>query len=84
MRRITIRYHHEREGWWADSPDLPGFSAAGRDFNDLRDRTLAALGEIIEGPYLVVEENRVYRAHETQSTSNLTDAVSHLDVALPA
>jgi predicted RNA binding protein YcfA (HicA-like mRNA interferase family) len=29
MSEVRIRYHHEPEGWWADSPDLPGFSVAG-------------------------------------------------------
>jgi predicted RNase H-like HicB family nuclease len=34
MTGVRIRYHHEAEGWWADSPDLPGFSAAGETFTE--------------------------------------------------
>ena len=28
MRRVTVIYHHEGNSWWAESNDLPGFSAA--------------------------------------------------------
>jgi hypothetical protein len=27
--KVVMDYHHEPEGWWADSEDLPGFTAAG-------------------------------------------------------
>ena len=35
--RFVIDYHHEPEGWWADSNDLPGFSAAGATFDEVRE-----------------------------------------------
>jgi predicted RNase H-like HicB family nuclease len=35
-RSIRMEYHREPDGWWAESPDLPGFSAAGRTFAEVR------------------------------------------------
>ena len=29
MRTAQLIYHAEPEGWWAASPDLPGYSAVG-------------------------------------------------------
>jgi predicted RNase H-like HicB family nuclease len=34
-RKVWIEYHSEPEGWWAESPDLPGFSAAGDTFPEV-------------------------------------------------
>lgn len=36
MRTLRVVYHREAEGWWAESPDLPGFSAAADSFDALR------------------------------------------------
>lgn len=85
MRRITIQYHHEREGWWAESPDLAGFSAAAGNFNELRRRTFVALDEVIEEPFLIVEDNKVHRfPQEFPDTSNITPIVAHMGEAVPA
>ena len=35
-KTIRIIYHEEPEGWWADSPDIPGWSAAGSSYPELR------------------------------------------------
>lgn len=35
-RKIQMHYHYEPEGWWAESPELPGFSAAGTTFAEVR------------------------------------------------
>ena len=29
METARVIYHHEADGWWAESPDLEGWSAAG-------------------------------------------------------
>lgn len=34
-RKVQMRYHYEPEGWWAESPELPGFSAAGATFEEV-------------------------------------------------
>lgn len=41
--------------WWADSPDVPGFSAAAPNLIALRERATAALEEILGGPVEIVE-----------------------------
>lgn len=32
-RRITVNYHAKRGSWWADSPDITGWSATGPTLN---------------------------------------------------
>lgn len=36
VRTIEVKYHHETEGWWAESGDLPGWSVAAPDLRALR------------------------------------------------
>ena len=36
MKAIRVIYHREPEGWWADSPDVPGWSAAGESYDKVR------------------------------------------------
>lgn len=36
MRTAQLIYHAEPEGWWASSPDLPGYAAAGESFEEVR------------------------------------------------
>jgi len=37
MRTVTVVLHHDAEtGWWADSPDVEGYSAADPDLHKLR------------------------------------------------
>ncbi len=35
METIRIIYHHEEEGWWAESPDLDRWSAAGETYDEV-------------------------------------------------
>jgi len=36
---VTIRvlYHHEADGWWAESPDITGWTIAGETFEQVRE-----------------------------------------------
>lgn len=36
MDPVRIIYHHEPEGWWAESPDIDGWSAAGDSYEETR------------------------------------------------
>jgi predicted RNase H-like HicB family nuclease len=36
METVRVIYHREPEGWWAESPDVPGWSAAGETYDDVR------------------------------------------------
>ena len=30
-----VLYHHEADGWWAESPDVEGWSAAGDSYTEV-------------------------------------------------
>ena len=36
VKSVKIVYHRDEGAWWADSPDMPGFSAVGDTFDDTR------------------------------------------------
>lgn len=36
MTPATVVYHHEDGTWWADSPDVPGFTAVSDTLSELR------------------------------------------------
>lgn len=36
MDPIRVIYHHEPEGWWAESPDIEGWYATGATFEATR------------------------------------------------
>ena len=35
METVRIIYHHEADGWWAESPDVAGWSAAGGSYAEV-------------------------------------------------
>ena len=36
MDVVRVIYHHEPAGWWAESPDADGWSAAGGSYAEVR------------------------------------------------
>lgn len=32
---VRVIYHHEADGWWAESPDVEGWSAAGDSYTEV-------------------------------------------------
>jgi predicted RNase H-like HicB family nuclease len=36
MQMIRVIHHQEPQGWWAESPDIPEWSAAGESFVEVR------------------------------------------------
>jgi predicted RNase H-like HicB family nuclease len=36
MRRVRVQYHLDEGSWWADSPDVPGFTAVAETLQELR------------------------------------------------
>lgn len=55
MRQVRVIYHGEPEGWWADSPDLPGWIAAGGTFEEARIQALTGVPEFCEEPCIIAE-----------------------------
>ena len=45
MTTVRIVYHHEPDGWWAESPDVAGWSAAGEGYTEVV--ALAARGRVL-------------------------------------
>jgi predicted RNase H-like HicB family nuclease len=35
METVRVIYHHEADGWWAESPDVEGWSAAGASYAEV-------------------------------------------------
>lgn len=56
LRTVRVRYHFEDEGWWADSEDLQGWTAAGSDYAGVREQVRAGIPEFVGGPVTIVEE----------------------------
>ena len=48
--KVVMEYHHEPEGWWADSDDLPGFTAAGATFDEVRELAHSGAEFYLERP----------------------------------
>ncbi len=36
MDTVRVIYHHEDDGWWAESPDVEGWSAAGENYPEVQ------------------------------------------------
>jgi predicted RNase H-like HicB family nuclease len=56
METVRVIYHHEGDGWWAESPDVEGWSAAGRSYAEV-----AKLAE--EGIPFALEREEVALEH---------------------
>jgi hypothetical protein len=35
MEIVRVIYHHESDGWWAESPDVEGWSGAGESYAEV-------------------------------------------------
>jgi len=40
---IAVKYHHEEGSWWAESDDVPGFSAVGASLAEVREQVREGL-----------------------------------------
>lgn len=70
-RKIQMRYHYEPEGWWAESPELPGFSAAGATFDEVQSQAHEGAAFFADEP-LEIED----RAPVVSSTNACSSAAS--------
>jgi len=57
METVRVIHHHEPDGWWAESPDVQGWYAAGQSYVELV--TLAEEGVPFALGYEVVLEHHV-------------------------
>lgn len=49
VKSVKIVYHRDEGAWWADSPDMPGFSAVGDTFDDTRKLALENIPFYFDG-----------------------------------
>lgn len=56
MRTVRVLYRAEPEGWWAESPDVPGYTAVGRDYGEVRDMAREGLPDFTGEALEYVEE----------------------------
>lgn len=55
MRTIAMTYHRENGTWWADSADLPGFTAAASSIDELRGEVVAGVAfELDDEPVRII------------------------------
>lgn len=65
--KVVMVYHHEPEGWWARSDDLPGFTAAGATFDEVRELAHSGAEFYLERPVEV--EDRLPSRREVDGSS---------------
>lgn len=46
VRAVRVLYHLEEQVWWAESPDVAGFSAAADSLGDLQQRVRTVLRDV--------------------------------------
>ncbi|SRR6266498_2713116 len=56
MRVVAVRYHQEPEGWWAETADLPNYSAAGATYEEVRDLVFRGLPALLDQPIDIRED----------------------------
>ncbi len=55
MRQIRIHYHRDGGSWWADSADLPGWTAVGDSIEQVRAQARAGAEEFAGEPVFLIE-----------------------------
>lgn len=63
METVRVIYHHEEDGWWAESPEIEGWSAAGDSYPEVHQLAIEgvpfALGHDAELEHYVPAGERV-------------------------
>ncbi|MFT9007946.1 MAG: hypothetical protein ABF489_00390 [Bifidobacterium sp.] len=56
MKDVTIVYHHEDGVWWAESAEVPEFSAAADTFGEIRKLALEGIDFTLDGTPTSIRE----------------------------
>lgn len=56
MKEVWIAYRSESEGWWAESAEMPGWTAAGDSFEEVRTLAQEGVREFAGEDVLIHEE----------------------------
>lgn len=68
MQRVTVTYHREAGTWWADSEEVPGYTAVADALGELR--TLVS-----EGIRFVLEDDDIEIAESLENGARLMSVV---------
>jgi predicted RNase H-like HicB family nuclease len=79
-RKIRMEYHWEPEGWWAESSDLPGFSAAGQTFAEVRAQAHEG-ARFFAGEELVIEDTAPIHLEAERNTASTIELSGRLSVS---
>jgi predicted RNase H-like HicB family nuclease len=55
METVRVIYHHEADGWWAESPDVEGWSAAGDTYAEVAKLAAEGIPFALESDDIVLE-----------------------------
>jgi predicted RNase H-like HicB family nuclease len=55
MEIVPVVYHEDPDGWWADSPAVPGWTATAPTLNDLRARVEEGVRFALERDDVIVD-----------------------------
>jgi len=60
MRKITVIFHKEPDGWWAESPDIERYTAVEETYGKLRDLVMDGL------PFFLGETAEIIEVFDNQ------------------
>jgi predicted RNase H-like HicB family nuclease len=70
---VQVIYHDEPDGWWAESPDVDGFGAAGESLEEVRRLAAEGIPFYLETADVELDERfptTVVSSHVTGFTEN--------------
>lgn len=73
MNQVSIMYHRDPAGWWADSPVVPGWSATAETLGELRPLAEAGVRFALEMDDVIV--NHMLEDEITSATALVYDFV---------
>lgn len=79
MTIVHVRYHYEGDAWWAESDDLPGWTAVGATFEEVRKMARTGVVEFAGAEAAVEEEGVPISSATTFAGLNeATGAIVHV------
>jgi predicted RNase H-like HicB family nuclease len=52
---INVIYHQEPEGWWAESPQVAGWTCVGKTLDEARDLAIEGIRELVGKDMIITE-----------------------------
>jgi predicted RNase H-like HicB family nuclease len=84
MKTVTVIYHQEKEGWWAESTDAPSFFATGPSRDVVRQRVRESLPRVVSDELRYVDVEIAAPAGVVETADfNETHRLSDRDWTLP-